>query len=140
MAEQMRPASNDQAPDPSFNYERAHPERESQGKMDKPNPPPLERGNTTEDAVANRQDPSNQINSDPGAHGRTHAEERGKMQSDLPVPGSVAASQPDHSMNEEEPAGWDEAPQGAVPAEFKRHPRIGGKGGTPDEGETTRQG
>ena len=48
---------------------------------------------------------------------------------DTPPP----AGQPDHSMKEEEPLGWDQAPQEQVPDARKRHPRKEGKGGTPDE-------
>lgn len=40
--------------------------------------------------------------------------------------------QPDHSMKEEEPLGWDEAPTGDEPEHEHRHPRQEGKGGTPD--------
>ena len=43
------------------------------------------------------------------------------------------AQQPDHSMQEEEPLGWDQAPADGVPEGEHRHPRQEGTGGTPDE-------
>lgn len=45
------------------------------------------------------------------------------------------SQQPDHSMKDEEPLGWDQAPKEPAQREQKRHSRLGGKGGTPDEGE-----
>lgn len=42
------------------------------------------------------------------------------------------AEQPDHSMNQEEPLGWDQAPNEDTPDADKRHPRQDGKGGTPN--------
>ena len=41
--------------------------------------------------------------------------------------------EPDHSMNEEEPLGWDQAPKGSEQGTPHRQPRQFGKGGTPDE-------
>lgn len=40
--------------------------------------------------------------------------------------------QPDHSMLDEEPDGWDLAPADIHDPRMKRHPRKEGKGGTPD--------
>ena len=140
MAEQMQPSSKQDAPDPSFNYERSHPERESQGRMAAPNTVKPETGDRSLKAVTNRQNPSNNLVSDAGAHGKQHAADRGKPTKELPVPGSVAAQQPDHSMKDEEPLGSDLAPQNIQNPEHKRHPRTGGKGGTPDVGEATNQG
>ena len=37
--------------------------------------------------------------------------------------------QPDHSMNDEEPTGWDQAPNDIHNPRHKRHPRTEGKGG-----------
>lgn len=39
--------------------------------------------------------------------------------------------QPDHSMFEEEPDGWDMAPTDIHDPRQQRHPRTEGKGGTP---------
>jgi hypothetical protein len=37
--------------------------------------------------------------------------------------------QPDHSMKDEEPLGWDQAPQDIHDPTKQRHPRREGKGG-----------
>lgn len=108
--------------------------------MEKPTPPPAKTGDAIEHAVTNRQPGDEQINGDEEAHGINHAHQRGKQVTDLPVPGSVAQDQPDHSMLDEEPEGWDQAPLEASPPEQRRHPRTGGKGGTPDVGEPTTKG
>lgn len=57
-------------------------------------------------------------------------------------PSKPISPQPDHSMNQEEPLGWDQAPKGKddMPAANTRHPRQGGKGGTPDVGEENAEG
>src|SRR5678815_5084102 len=102
MAEQMRPASPQQAPDPSNNYERAHPENEAgMGRMDNNDSTPAKRPDQPQETVRNRQE-SRQIN---------------------------AHEQPDHSMNEEEPL--DEYPTDIHNPRHRRHPRTEGKGGTP---------
>lgn len=140
MAEQMRPASKSEAPDPANSYERAKPERESlSGQLSVPKTTPPVTGDKQHKAVENRQDPSSNLVSDPGAHGKTHSEERGRSQ-DLPVPGSIAAKQPQHSMKDEEPIGSDLRPQEHLPADQRRQPRTGGKGGAPDVGESTKHG
>jgi hypothetical protein len=51
-----------------------------------------------------------------------------------------AANQPDHSMFDEEPAGWDQAPTDIQDPRQQRHPRTGGKGGTPDAGDPDTRG
>jgi hypothetical protein len=50
------------------------------------------------------------------------------------------AANVDHSMHEEEPDGWDMAPTDIHDPKQQRQPRIGGKGGTPDAGESPRKG
>ncbi len=113
MAEQMRPASNEDAPDPSNNYERAHPEREGGlGRPDSNKATPEPQPDSQGQAVTNRQKPERQVN----------AEELASR----PTP-----EQPDHSMHDEEPAGWDQAPTDIKDPRAKRHPRTEGKGGTP---------
>ena len=113
MAEQMRPASPEQAPDPSNNYERAHPEREAgMGRLDNNKSSPEQQADATPAAVHNKQDPQRQIN----------AEE---------TVGRAAPQQPDHSMHDEEPLGWDQAPTDIHDPTKQRHPRTEGKGGTP---------
>ena len=62
--EQMRPASNDQAPEPANAYERAKPERESgQGRLDNNVSTPTNRPDKEKQAVKNRQSPR-QVNAD----------------------------------------------------------------------------
>lgn len=111
--EQMRPASNDQAPDPANSYERAKPERESgQRRLDNNVSTPTNRPDKQKQAVKNRQSPR-QINADNDTNARR----------------SSAPNEPDHSMHDEEPLGWDQAPIEATDARRKRHPRSEGKGG-----------
>ncbi len=47
-------------------------------------------------------------------------------------PDDPKPKQPDHSMREEEPLGWDQAPTEGDQPTPHRHPRRMGKGGTPD--------
>lgn len=73
MAEQMHPASKDQAPDPSHSYERAHPGRESasgklEGEADKATPTESHDKSVAE--TPNRQDGSRQINAHDVTDGR----------------------------------------------------------------------
>ncbi len=124
MAEQMRPASKELAPDPSDTYERSHPEHEAgQGRLDtNAKATPTARPDKIAASVGNAQDGSKQIN----AH-----EDENKAAAPSP--------QPDHSMLDEEPLGWDQAPVGSTGDRNKRHPRIGGKGGTADAGEDAKR-
>ena len=115
-AEQNRPASPQQAPDPSDNYERAHPEHEAgMGRLDNNKAIPQESPDRQEQAVTNKQDPTRQINAE------DVIDERAKP----------TQEQPDHSMHEEEPDGWDQAPTDIRNPRQKRHPRTEGRGGTP---------
>ena len=111
--EQMRPASNEQAPDPATSYERAKPERESgQGRLDNNVSTPTNRPDRGKQAVKNKQ-PARQLNADELDNAR----------------GAAAPNQPDHSMHDEEPLGWDQAPTETSDPKKKRHPRKEGKGG-----------
>ena len=113
MAEQNRPASPQQAPDPSDSYERSHPEHEAgMGRLDNNKATPTNQPDKQDETVKNRQDPQRQINAQETAN--------------RPAP-----QQPDHSMNDEEPDGWDQAPNDIHDPKQKRHPRTEGKGGTP---------
>lgn len=115
-AEENRPASPQQAPDPANSYERADPNREAgQGRLDNNKAVPDASPDRQQQAVKNKQDPTRQTNG----------------QDDAPRAGGVAPVQPDHSMFEEEPTGWDQAPQDIKDPQQKRHPRTEGKGGTP---------
>ena len=116
MAEQMRPASPQQAPDPSNSYERSHPGREAgMGRLDNNKATPTDAPDRQEETVAHRQDPTRQINGQDAAN-----------QHSGPAP-----EQPDHSMKDEEPLGADQAPSDIHDPRQKRHPRTEGKGGTP---------
>jgi hypothetical protein len=123
MAEQMRPADKNNAQDPSHAYERSHPQRESgMGRLDADQSTPASRPDQSEGAVKNRQ-PSRQLNADDVSDSR--ADGRSEPQDRAPAP-----NQPDHSMHEEEPDGWDQAPTDIHDPRQKRHPRTEGKGGT----------
>ena len=116
MAEQMRPASPQQAPDPSDSYERSHPGREAgMGRLDNNKAVPTEAPDQQQDAVRNKQDPTRQINAQDAVNPH----------------GGPAPEQPDHSMKDEEPLGWDQAPTDIHNPREQRHPRREGKGGTP---------
>ncbi len=132
MAEQqMRPASPEQAPDPSFNYERSHPERESAGgSLDNKSiatATPAPSSDKIAGSVGNAQDPERSLTSQDAAPPQPAAR------------GLAVAVQPDHSMADEEPLGWDQAPQGSENGDAKRHPRTGGLGGTPNAGTDARK-
>ena len=118
MAEEMRPASKQQAPDPATSYERAKPEREAgMGRLDNNDAVPTESPDQSNDAVKNRQDPTHQINAQDDD--KRSAVQGGRRE------------QPDHSMHDEEPDGWDQAPTDIHDPRKKRHPRTEGRGGTP---------
>jgi hypothetical protein len=120
-AEQNRPASPQQAPDPANNYERAHPENEAgMGRLDNNKAVPEASPDRQEQAVTNKQDPRRQINA------QDTINPRGEAPQEPPAP-----EQPDHSMHEEEPDGWDQAPTDISDNRQKRHPRTEGRGGTP---------
>ena len=48
----------------------------------------------------------------------------------MATPNDPKPPQPDHSMKQEEPLGWDEAPKGSDQEKPHRHPRQMGTGGT----------
>ena len=126
MASQNRPASPYQAPDPATNYERAKPEKEAgMGNLDSPvgEATPADHEERPDHGVANVQDPRRQINAQDdvaGGGGTANPVSR-------PLPGN---EEPDHSMHDEEPNGWDQAPTDIHDPKHQRHPRREGKGGT----------
>ena len=126
--QQMRPASPAQAPDPSFNYERSHPERESPaGTLDNKavaRATPAPTSDKIAATVSNAQDPQRSLTAQDAAPPQPAAGQAPPLAHAMPAP-----AQPDHSMKDEEPLGWDQAPQGR---DNQRHPRTGGQGGTPD--------
>ena len=109
MPDQNKPTSKQQAPDPSRSYERSRPADEAgMGRLDNNKGVPDASPDRPHEAVGNRQDPTRQVNGQ-----------------------DEAMRQPDHSMFEEEPDGWDQAPTDIKKPEMKRHPRTEGRGGTP---------
>jgi len=110
-----------QVPDTARVYERARPESESPGgKLEGAKPPVHEKSDQMHKAVGNRTK-SRQLNSQDVV---TDRPETPQSQQDAGLP-----PQPDHSMKEEEPTGWDQAPQDIQDPKMKRHPRTEGKGG-----------
>jgi hypothetical protein len=128
MAEEMRPASPQQAPDPSDNYERAHPDREAgMGRLDNNDDAvPANAPEQGQEAVKNKHDPTRQVNGQD-----SQSREAADRQSTQGSQAAPAPQQPDHSMHEEEPDGWDMAPTDIHDKRRQRHPRTEGKGGTP---------
>lgn len=112
----------ERAPDPARSYERAKPEKESgMGRLDNNDATPTDQPSQTEQTVPNRQDPQRQINS----------EETEDEQAKRPLGEGDSPDQPDHSMLEEEPLGWDQAPGQIENPQHKRHSRTEGRGGLP---------
>ena len=102
-----------EAPDPATSYERAKPEKEAgMGRLDNNKATPTRREDTPGEAVRNSH-PPRQINAEDTVN----------------QTGGPAPAQPDHSMHEEEPLGWDQAPNDIKNPREKRHPRTEGKGG-----------
>jgi len=124
MPKENQPASPQQAPDPSDSYERSHPEHEAgMGRMDNNAATPSKAPDRQDETVENQQDPTRQINAEDVVNQRA-----GKSDKSMAHP---AGQQPDHSMHDEEPNGWDQAPTDIHDPKMKRHPRTEGRGGTP---------
>jgi hypothetical protein len=116
MADQTRPVSPNQAPDPSDSYERARPEKQpGMGRLDNNKATPVNQPDRSDDAVRNKQDPRHQIN----AHDAVNAR------------GGPAPEEGDRSMKDEEPLGEDQMPTDIHDPKMQRHPRREGKGGVP---------
>jgi hypothetical protein len=124
MAGQMQPSSPKDAPDPSNAYERSHPERE--GGLDRKFPDTKAPYNMHR-SVQHRQDPKRQLNADEVVNRRGG-------------PPEIQPNEPNHSMKDEEPLGADQRPLDIDDPQRQRQPRTGGKGGTPDAGESTKNG
>lgn len=122
----MIPNDPQNAQDPASSYERAQPEKEAgMGRLDNNSATPARAPDQMKKAVPNVHPPDRQINAEEASDDRAKAE---------PVPGEhakPAPEQPDHSMLEEEPDGWDLAPTDIDDPRRKRHPRTEGKGGVP---------
>jgi len=120
MGNPKRPHSSKNVPDPARAYERANPEHESgMGRMDNNQGTPSSDADRMQQAVPNAKET--------GQSGESKTPSRAS-----PAQRSESAPrQPDHSMHEEEPDGWDMAPMDIHKPRKKRHPRREGKGGTP---------
>src|SRR5882672_73251 len=95
MADQNRPLSKQEAPDPSRSYERAQPNAESgMGRLDNNRSTPTRTPDKVDQAVKHKQD-NRQINAQDVVNEREE---------------QAAPNQPDDSMEDEEPMGWDQAP------------------------------
>ncbi len=73
--EQMRPASDEKAPDPANTYERAHPENEAgMGKTGTPEVRPSKRPDSMEASVGHKQETTHQLNSEDVVDQRSKAQ------------------------------------------------------------------
>lgn len=164
MAGQSRPLKPSEAPDPSNNYERSHPDREAgMGRLDNNVATPHDQPDEMIGAVPNTSRPQRQINVKDGPTSEheldaqdparddprslptdnrsptpTRQQQQGLQQQgqrvNHPDP-RPTPEQPDHSMKEEVPLGWDQAPTDIHDPRAQRQPHTEGKGGTPDEGD-----
>ena len=112
-------------PDPARSYERAKPEDEAgMGRLNNNQGTPIDEPDRMPETVQNAQ-PERQINAEQETDQRQVRTPPGAE------PPSVLPQQPEHSMLDEEPDGWDLAPTDIHNPRDKRHPRHEGKGGTP---------
>jgi hypothetical protein len=135
----IRPLSPQHAPDPASQFDRSRPEKESgMGDLNSPigSATPTHQSENLDRSASNAHPGDRQLNAhdDPGGTGGAG---QPLNQIDLSKP---APKQPDHSMREEEPMGSDDAPTDIKDPRQQRHPRTGGKGGTPDAGEPNSRG
>lgn len=104
-------------PDTSETYERGHPDKTpGLGKMDTPD----------HDEHADHPD------SVQGSV-RNDLSEQPAPKTDPDNPKPLPGLDPEHTMKNETPLGWDQAPREADTKNEHRHPRQIGKGGTPDQ-------
>lgn len=114
---QNRSDSATHAPDPSANYERSHPDRESpsgstQQTYPRPHDHPDRAGPESTSRITNR----------PNAD---------SMENSTEVQPTTNPGEVQHSMKQEEPQGWDQAPTDVQNPRMQRQPRTEGKGGVP---------
>lgn len=117
MAEASQNTRPHSAPDPADSYERARPENVSpHGGLDQAKAPVHEvpDKNAPEGTTARH---TNRPNSD-------------SMENSTEVQ-PVSPDDVEHSMKDEEPDGWDQAPMSISDPQQKRHSRTEGKGGVP---------
>jgi hypothetical protein len=118
--DQSHPSSKADAPNPAYNYERAIPARESppQGELDRPKPDGVPVRGPDPIGPESTSRHTNKPNSDSLEYSTSKGPETD--------PAKV-----DHSMKQEEPTGWDQAPTDIHDPQQQRHPRTEGKGGVP---------
>jgi hypothetical protein len=136
---QNRPASPKHAPDPASSYGRENPKKEAgMGSLDSPigQSIPADHHGDIEPTVNNAHPGDRQLNAhdDPGGTGGA-GQPLNEINLSRPAP-----NQPDHSMHDEEPMGWDQAPTDIKNPRDQRHPRTGGQGGTPNAGQPESRG
>ena len=125
MPQKRQGNSEQNAPDPASSYERAKPEKQSgMGRLDNNKATPSRSADRVKQAVKNKQS-NRQINSEDSTDQRAE----GRPSSSGTKGENPAPKQPDHSMKDEEPLGWDQAPTEKQPTRNKRHPRKEGRGG-----------
>src|SRR5438445_11179567 len=109
MADQPHPTPPQDAPDPSDSYERSHPEHESgMGRLDNNNnATPTDHPDVMPSAAGNVQDPRRQVNGQDVVNERA-AKDPQETEREARAKGAPPR-QPDHSMLDEEPDGWDQA-------------------------------
>lgn len=126
--------SDSGVPDPASSYERARPEKEAgMGRLDMPPAVPDAAPDREGQAVKNAQEPR-QVNAEQTAderQGQAPGERAGPTADEDSANRPRPAEQPDHSMLEEEPDGWDLAPNDIHDPRKQRHPRREGRGGLP---------
>ena len=120
--DQSHPTTKSGAPDPATSYERAKPENESpQGTLQHTG---ADRGkNPATSAHPDRAGPESTSERHTNRPNTDSAENSTRVQPSV-NPGTVQ-----HSMKEEEPTGWDQAPTDIHDPRQQRHPRTEGKGG-----------
>jgi hypothetical protein len=132
MASENRPASKEDAPDPARSYGREKPEAEAgMGRLDNNISTPTNSPDRAEDAVKNKQDPTRQINAQDVVDQRAT---RGGASE------GARSSELGRTMADDDQIDTDTIPEESENPREKRNPRVGGKGGTPDAGESRRQG
>ena len=141
MADPTSPADPENAQDPSYAYERSHPDREAgMGRLDNnDDATPANHPERGDRAVPNRQAPRGMA-----THEVTDERSSGRDPQN-PDAGDADTDEADMreaggSMFDEEPLGEDLRPTAIRNPRDQRDPRVGGKGGTPDEGEPHRAG
>jgi hypothetical protein len=146
---QNRPDSPQNAPDPTQGYARENPDAEAgMGRLDNnDHATPANRPDCAPNAVKNKS-ARRQINAEDVSDDRATGDvEQSAVNEDAGAPNASGRprylaprelgaeshpAQPEHSMKEDEPMGWDMAPTDIHNPRLQRHPRTEGKGGTPD--------